>query len=622
MTFNCRVYKNSGYNSVNIPDTPTLLDAGDYTDVNALDILQDRFLNSIRVKATWETVRDADYCRLTYNNWTWYYSVESVQMRATDVAELTILPDYINSVGGISALTNNILDGITERVHVSDDNYGEYQTDDSLLTPAEPLKINMAWFNTAESISARRTVIEATVNPIYTAKAKKNEVYTDDTGSYSVCVPQTVENEFTTDYYIDTTQSTYSPGTCLYPFYNVDSETQEESETGLNSSLAALRSLGLEQTIISEVALPSKFIDIETTKVTSSIYTDAEYYYISKATGKDITINTTGLDYVNTTAQNNLINYSGYCKYGIVSAAGESAEFNPDDIYDSSVTSPNVRCISDPHTNGKPYYRFETVNGDNSVSGFWRNCIAGMQWKQIPLIFTGASGSALNTLKFQNSQNIANINYNREVTGLNLEGQQAVANYAMSLPSQIFNVIGSAFTAVNPATSMGAAVTGAGGAVSGMLQSYSNAHFNAARVDNSLNYAQKGYAAARKSELTDLAINNNVVVPTVNFPYNSDVIRDTYGNGVLIYRYYYSDNDIARIDKLLTMYGYKHSKPLEQSDFTNRQYFNFVECNNITVKGFPRWINDGIADQLKAGVRIWHVAPDTAYYTNNPVKTA
>lgn len=620
-TYNCRIYRNSGFNSVNIPDTPTLLDAqNNYVDVDALDILQDRFLNSIRVKTEWSAVRDADYCRLTFGAWTWYYSVESVQMLATDVAELTLLPDYINSVGGISALVNNVLDGITERVHVATDDYGEYQTDDSLLTPSEPLKINMAWFNTAETIDSHRTVVEATVNPIYTATAKRNVVYSDDTGSYNVCVPQTVENDYTTEYYIDDTQSTYSPGTCLYPFYNVESTGDTASATGLNASLAALRSLGLEQTIIAEVALPSKFIDITTTKVTSGIYVDADYYYISKATGKDQIINTTGLDYVNTTAQNNLINYSGYCKYGIITAAGESAEFDPHDIFDSAVASPNVRCIADPHVDGKPYYRFETVNGDKSETGFWRNCCAGMAWKQIPLIFTGASGSALNTIKFNNSQAINANERAQTLAEYQSQGQELQLSYINSLLGTVSGAVGAAVNAASG--NIGGAAQGALDTVRSGVTSYYSAKISANRLDNSIKYYKQGYAAQRKSELSDLAIANNVVVPTVNFPYNSDVIRDTYGNGVLIYRYYYSDNDIARIDKLLTMYGYKHAKALEQSDFTNRQYFNFVSCSNISVKGFAKWINEGIADQLKAGVRVWHVQPDTAYYTNNPIKTA
>ena len=140
-------------------------------------------------------------------------------------------------------------------------------------------------------------------------------------------------------------------------------------------------------------------------------------------------------------------------------------------------------------------------------------------------------------------------------------------------------------------------------------------------VKGAVNYDQyeKGFQAKRRSELYDLRVANSVVAPTVNFPYNSEIVRDSLGNGALVYLYKYSSNDLARIDKLLTMYGYRVAKKLEKSDFTNRQYFNFVACNNVTVTGNSKWINDGIAEQLKSGVRMWHVLPNPSYYSNNPI---
>ena len=137
------------------------------------------------------------------------------------------------------------------------------------------------------------------------------------------------------------------------------------------------------------------------------------------------------------------------------------------------------------------------------------------------------------------------------------------------------------------------------------------------------------YMKERTNELMELNLANSVVVPTVNFPYNSDILRDSYGNGVLVYRYRYSDNDVRRIDKLLTMYGYQVSKPLEADDFVNRRYFNFIKCSNVSLNASPtmsnqgvrrpRWFLDGAAAQLRGGVRIWHVIPNESYYNDNPV---
>lgn len=600
MSYNVRIYKNSGYNSTNIPDSPALLNSASYIDLPALDILQERFLQSIKVKALWSQVKDADYCRLTDGTDTWFYSVESVNMLATDVAELGVIPDFINSVGGIGAIT--ILDGITERVHVASDNYGEWNSDDYLLTPNEPLQIKQTWYNTAQSVTNLRTVIESTVDPYLTADSEENVVFQDSTGNYSVCVPKVQGNRQETAYKVGNADSAYSPKTCLYPFYN------GTYLTDLSDALATLRSLGIEQAVIAQVHLPSKFINF--TLATQSDKSGHIYYYVQTAQGKDDIINTSGLDYEEYTVDNNLINYSAFMKYGLMTASGNGSEFDPADIFDRGVTSPNVRCISDPHTDGKPYYRFETVNGDNSTNGFWRNCVGGMPWKQLPLVFQGASGSAINTIKFNNSQAV-NAN----------AFSQAGTDYDYTMKANYLNAVGGLVSG-----GLGAVGSALTGNIGGAVASISSTAFgigtqaiNESKMIADYGYYQKGYSLQRKSELANLAIANTVVTPTVNFPYNSDIIRDTYGNGVLIYRYVYSSNDVARIDKLLTMYGYKVAKALEKTDFTNRQNFNFVMCNNVSIGGFAKWINEGIAEQLKAGVRVWHVTPDVSKYTDNPI---
>ena len=131
--YSCRLYFNTGFNSNNIPDSPALLDRCNYKDVPSLDIMQDRFLSEIRVKARWNEVKDCDYCVLYTDSSKWAYSVDTISMVATDVAVLSVTQDFINSVGGVANL--KILDGITDRVHVTSDDYGEYTAEDELLTP-------------------------------------------------------------------------------------------------------------------------------------------------------------------------------------------------------------------------------------------------------------------------------------------------------------------------------------------------------------------------------------------------------------------------------------------------------------------------------------------------------
>ena len=161
MSYSCRIYKNSGFNSCNIPDTPALLEQCAFIDVPTVQIMQERFLSSIRVKATWGDIKNGDYVKL-YNPDTgskWFYSIENISMQAKDVAVLSVIPDYINSVGGVSGL--KIVDGITERVHVSTDGFGEYTMDDPLTTPSEPLQVQKVWVQIAKDTN---TIVESTVD--------------------------------------------------------------------------------------------------------------------------------------------------------------------------------------------------------------------------------------------------------------------------------------------------------------------------------------------------------------------------------------------------------------------------------------------------------------------------
>lgn len=604
MSYSIRIYSNSGYNSTNIPDSPALLNNAVYFDLPALDILQDRFLSTIKVKATWDQVKDADYCRLTTGNNTWFYSVDGVTMLASDVAELSVTPDFINSVGGVSALT--ILDGITERVHTGSDDYGEYCETDPLMIPTEPLDIVTEWIDFTGDATGETTFIESTVNPKVTAESlgSAHFSYNDPvTGTdYEVDVPKLVYNEHITVYEIPViSNDSKENGTCLYII--------STGSTAMTEALAVLRSLGVEQSIINQFTIPNGLVTITQQPDTSS-YTKPDggsiaYTYVEKMQGKNIleTPGNTDFNYqLYNDVQNNRLNYSNICKYGIISCTGESAEFEPADIYETGVMSPEIRCITDPHPDGKPYFRFKTVNQNGTPLDFWRNCVSGMTWKQVPLIYNRPSGSVLNALKFQNSQAIADAEYTAQMVG----------NMANAVGG--INQIGISALGGMHATSAGMVADVPGmtpGILSGANQ-ISGSGINALATTMLHN-------AKRKSELSNLVVNNSVAVPTVNFPFNSEVMRDYLGNGILLYRYKYSLKDKQRIDKLLTMYGYKYSKALEKTDFTNRVNFNFVMCNNITIGGFAKWINDGIAEQLKAGVRVWHVTPNTNLYTNNPI---
>ena len=113
-------------------------------------------------------------------------------------------------------------------------------------------------------------------------------------------------------------------------------------------------------------------------------------------------------------------------------------------------------------------------------------------------------------------------------------------------------------------------------------------------------------------------LSGKVVAPDLRFAL-SETLRDFRGNGCIVYRYRPQSSDIEKLDKVLTMYGYKDTEPLagNESYLTNRAKFNYIKATGVSVAGNkPKWLRDGVAMQLSVGTRIWHVKPNSAVYTD------
>lgn len=587
MQYTATLYINTGFNSTNVPDSPGLLSlsASSVLQCPALEIYQDRFLSRVRISVSggWLAVRDADYLSLSSGASVSYYSIDSVLMVAGDVAELSVTEDFISGIGGIGNI--KVLDGVTERVHVSDDSFGLWDFDDEMLIPGEELGIKWIWYSgNSQASEADPVFIESTVDPVGTMNSMAGAVYASSTNDISVAVPKLEPVDEPTKYKISGFDIEENIGTGIF-----ESQGQVSSGSATKPFMAAisnLRSLGVEQSVISQFVIPRTFIE--------SFNMDADNRRVQSLTGKNMLLSTTSsdLEYVNTSAKNNRVNYSKYQSFGIKTSSGEGMEATPSVLYIEGETSPKFRMIVDPRPSGKPYYRFASMNGDTPTgAGFFRNAVAGMSWKQVPLIFQGKSGSYIDQMKFSNSQKDASFDARRSELGTaKLEAERGANLLQSSLDSILKGNLGSA--------------------IAGPIKSEIGYQYQSGMSEISSNQ----YAHRRKSDLEDFAIAQSVSSPTVQFPADSEIIRDFLGNGLLIYRYKYSDNDVKRIDKLLTMYGYRVSKPLEPSDFTCRKNFNYVSCSSVTCTGFSRYVNEGLGAQLRSGVRVWHVKPDPSLY--------
>ena len=99
MFYTVRCYKNTGFNAVDIPASPSVLDTADYVDFDNVDVVQNRGLNTIRINATYDEVKDIDYCKIGD---TYYVLTAYPSMLNDNVCELNLAEDFITTCGGIT----------------------------------------------------------------------------------------------------------------------------------------------------------------------------------------------------------------------------------------------------------------------------------------------------------------------------------------------------------------------------------------------------------------------------------------------------------------------------------------------------------------------------------------
>lgn len=575
-----KLYKDTGFNAVNIPDSPILL-GQPFITRESVSSVQNRFLTSVTLSCTsFSQVRDVDYCQCD----DFYYFVTGIKMLSSDVAELTLVPDFITSAGGPTSLV--YLDGITDRFHVNSDKFGEYTESDPYLTTNEPLQLlTSEWLIDQSTTDEEQTTYILSTVDLSEMGANPEELaktFTDPTSGESVTIPSLKPVSDYTVFELEE-NTTHIDGSQLFLANNEN----------VIKGLQYCRDVGAETAILAQYAIPTKFIyQIEEPEGSGKI---KKIYAMETASYTDLPINFAEV-------KNKRLLYGDLCNYGILTASGNKTEFSPEDISDGE--DPMVICKMDIRPDGKPYFRFEKYLGNSTRSGYWLNAVGGETWRSIPLTFTSKSGSIIDNYNFESKRVINQNARNYEVT------QQK-----LGLAQTGINAIGSAVGSVGSILT-GDVMAGVQGAANLL-----NTGLSVAGQINTMNYTTQQYELQRQNELYNFGVSQSIVVPTVMFPYSNGSIRDYVGNGCMVYRYRPTDSDLSRLDKILTMYGYKCTRPFESWMLSSRQYFNYIQVHGLTVGGnLPQWWKAGIISQLTTGVRIWHVRPNPDYYTNNPIK--
>ena len=647
--YNATIFCNTGFNAVNIPDSPATLNLAQaqYT-VPALDIYQARELSQFVVRANYGVVKNADYLYLVNSEDSTdfaYYSIQNVTMTSKDTAVLDVTMDYILTAGGVSNLT--FLDGMCERHHVAvaDDVFGAYDEDDPYISPAQQMLIESEVPNFVGSgeVNTDVTILESTVNlyAMYKQSTDQNLNpegidYTSADGNV-VTVPNVAPGQPASLASMGTGTGASDEYTCLIPnstFYIPEWDNQSyiftrqtggavETAKWIPSVLSFIRSLGVESCIIAQYSVPafmlsgtvisglSGYSSTDPTTGTPSIEMKS-VGLVDKLKGKFMRVQS-ALSFehgYSHSVQNKRLFYGKNCEYKIISvASGNSATFLPEDIRSGSEGAPTIAMRVDPRPDGAPYFRFEYYKGGLSASDtFFINAVKGLTWQNVPLVFQGASGSLLNKYAYGARMAAGQENYEAGMNQLTLSGWRNEADFASGMASGALTSIGG--------FASGRADIGLG-AIGQMIDTGVNYGFNYEQNELAKEHQTNSWNIQKNSELQSLLIQNNVVAPSMNFPI-SESIRDFIGNTCLVYRTYYTENDVTRLDKILNMYGYRHTTPLTSALLTNRSKFNYIRARGVSVGNInlPKWIRDGVASQFAVGTRIWHQLPDVSAYTD------
>lgn len=583
--YNVIIYNSTGFDAVNIPRSPAVIEAAATSALTlpAIDVVQNYFLTSVTVKTTFDAIKYADYCKVG----DFYYFVTNIRMTSPDVAILTITPDGLTSALALGSL--QAIDGMTERRRVtnSEDTMGAFTSDDALLAPQEPLKLVIGanlFAGASSTVSAPyvESLIDLkTLQDNFTDNNFTGRTFVDPTDSEAKVTVPAVNS-------LTGTTTVFRVGTYVLP----STKTELYKYTKVQEAIGLARALGVESAIISQKNLPTRYMDIIETDDGS----------VTTISGK-VEEESTGLAVNYATVKNKRLLYGVYNRYGIMSASGASAEFNPEDIVSTLNGSPSVKMKVDPRPDGKPYFRYSSYLGDSSDDGFWRNCIDGLSWADTPLVYSGKSGSYMDEWNYKYSRNSSAISMNAtsEIYQRNLK-----TNTIPSVVGASMGFIGSLLGAAPGDWS------GIGQAGSKAVGAWTAAYNEATNFDATV----QQYKNARNQELANFGFSQSVVSPVLSFPYNASVIRDMLGNGIVNYRYRYSDNDISRIDKLLTMYGYVDRRKFKIEMFDAHEDFEYLQLSGVSIIGssLPRWWRDIIKVQLNTGFRMWHVKPSVIYY--------
>lgn len=584
-------YSNTGFNAENRPASTTALPVG-HTEYSAIYEWQDRYLASIRIDATWENAKKIDYIQIGRTN-PQYYIVGAINMLSPRTARLLLMYDPILSAGGVDALS--VIGGWTKRAHVKEDELFSNVLPEP-WTPSAPLRfVGKEIVTQGIEKTGRHSLVVTTCDLSQAHNISAQVAAAFESADQYVVYPKLPEmdNDGTRLGFPDINASGVMEGGKVFRLPNMyiyDMGIEEAPKREVASLVTALREIGIDSAIVNSYVLPAGAIGLMSQDQNS---------FVSFLRGAVEVVKGDGMKYQygNYKPKNNKV-YSLYNYFTITSeSSGAASEFPTYDIQHSR-ESPEFVLVTDPSPTGTTYMRPRYYKGE--ITRATEQAVAGIPWTTAGIMFNGDSGAAVKNMQLDRKLDITN---EFRTIDLGIAQMQRPMGMASGIAGGISGWANDG--KVDAAQMAGGIFTGLGGDI----------------------IAQKNIEKlniSTRAQIADINFErqmNDVKAPTLAFPVTVN-ISSYYGNRFFLTQTGLSEEDMQRLDDWLTAYGYAVDKKFEASDLNNRRDFNFIQTMGAEVSSplLSETENEQIAEILNAGVRLWHVPPNKASYSNNPVR--
>lgn len=294
MQVNVRLYRNTGFNAVDRPDSSLMVEtyALNYTDLSNIFVVQNKGLSEIVVPLAYSLCSDIDYIRLESilpNNTTEkvYYFVSGQPEMINE--QDTRIPIYLDKIPTYGLTKNDFMSGIINVATVPVDDWRWASIPEDRITPPgilkvkveeiTPQKINPDLEHKAFSRS-NLTLANLTISPAETANTQtvdiKYGIVPDTTDTATLTVPivkppvaptsffmpvPAGENGFKFVEYTTQGYTTYVIEDTDNILFTGDEQTLQQKD--LKATINKLRALNLQDTLLSQYNVDYAYINIK-----------------------------------------------------------------------------------------------------------------------------------------------------------------------------------------------------------------------------------------------------------------------------------------------------------------------------------------------------------------------